>query len=302
MYASEEPPKWSKYAELGTWVLLFVVFLPGTALGFFAETSLPNTPLYPLKRDIEQTILALSSFNNSAKTFYQLTLAKNRLQETQQIVTSQQGVTTQDLSQFNAVMSQLATANDSINSVSDPTQKAQMQLQLHETALAYKKQLSQLQQQLQSSSDTSSGTQNNTEQTTTNHYTNADVSNLNASGHTNDNTTSPNQTTDTQNTTNTTSDNTSAFPTDTSTTTNLGTPNVSNLSPEDQAALEQTIQTINDQLDTIDPLNTTESPTPFPVLPTFTPTPTPYHSENHNYWYQPTPTPWGQSDHNNGDH
>lgn len=59
MYVFEEESIWSKIAEIGTWVLLFVLLVPGTAFGFFAENSLPNSPLYPVKRDIEQVVLAL---------------------------------------------------------------------------------------------------------------------------------------------------------------------------------------------------------------------------------------------------
>lgn len=262
MFAWEEPSLWNKAAEIGTWVLLFFVLIPGTTLAYFAETSLPNTPLYPIKRDIESVVLALSSINTSAKTFYQINLARTRLQETQQIVTKD-GVNVDNVTQFNTVMAQILAANNSISTVTDATQKTQMKQQLQQTTAAYKKQLAQIQQQLQNTSATSSIPAHTTNQTTntTDTTTNTPTQNI-----------SPNEA----------SANT---PPPNTTTSNLNT-----LSEADKVTLEQTIEDINTQLDTIDTTNTTTSPdtTELPTitpLPTVTPTPTPssqHHANSHH--------------------
>lgn len=251
MFAFEEQSKWSKVVEISTWVLLFVVLVPGTALGYFAETSLPNTPLYPIKRGLESVVLTLTSFSKNTKTLYEINLANVRLQETKQIVTSKQGITTEDLSQFDAVMAQLDEAKASITTVNDTTQKQQMQQQLTQTRDAYKAQLAQLQQQLQNQNSTT----------------------------TNSSSAQPSQ--DTRQTNQANQD----IPTPTPPPGN--TPNISNLSQEDKTTLEQKIQDISTQLDNLDTttndaqqMDTSQNPPP----PTFTPTPTrkpwwPFHTD-----------------------
>lgn len=164
MYAFEEESIGSKIAEIGTWVLLFVLLVPGTALGFFAEKSLPTSPLYPVKRDIEAVILTLVSVNNGTKSAYELSLANTRFSETKQLIASNAPLTPQ---QLNTVTVQLAAAQTSINSISDSVQKAQLQQQLHTTVNAYQTQIAQLQQQLQNSpATTSRSTQHPQEQVT----------------------------------------------------------------------------------------------------------------------------------------
>lgn len=251
MFAFEEQSKLSKVIEISTWVLLFVVLVPGTALGYFAETSLPNMPLYPVKRGLESVVLTLTSFSKNAKTLYEINLANVRLQETKQLVASKEGITTHDLSQFDAVMAQLTEANASVATVSNISQKQAMRQQLTQTKEAYKQQLAQIQQQLQNSS-TSTQNPPSSEQTK----------------QTSDQTTTPQDTHTSQ----------------TDTTTNL-----SNLSPEDAAALEQKIQDVSTQLDTLDTTDNTKTSTRED-----TPTPTPTIS--------PTPQPWWPWQGNNNQH
>lgn len=283
MYASEEPTLWKKAAEISTWVLLFVVFIPGTALGYFAENSLPNTSLYPIKRDIETVVLALSSFNKATKTLYQLELAKIRIQETNQLFASNNKVTAEDINQIAIAAQQIQVAQASIDTISDPVQKAQMQQQLSQQAQNYKKQLSHLQQQINSNPTS------NTSATTTTHQTPLAPTTTQIENTTN--TTNQDNGTNTSVTTDTT---TTSSTTDTTT-----SPDLSNLTPDQQTNLEQTIQDTTDQLNTF----IEASPSPTPTIPT----PTAFqfhHSDGHDGDHQNTNqfTTDGNHNDNQGDH
>ena len=263
VYASEEPPVWTKYLEIGTWVLLFLVLVPGTALGYFAESSLPNSPLYPIKRDIESTILALSSFNPITKSNYQVALAKTRVDESQQLFIDQsQQFTPAEMAQLQATAQQITQAQQSIATIKNPVQKAQLQQQLNQTTQNYKDQLAQMQQQLQNT-PTASG-----------HGTGA----FEITVPTNIPQTANTQTSQSQTTTSQTANSSPA------------------LTTEQKTTIGQQLQDINTQLtttvqlDNTVPLVPTDTPSNTPP-PIATPSQTPYYQQSNSYGnYQTYPT------------
>lgn len=255
MYASEEPSTLRRIAEITSWVLLFLVVFPGTTLGYFAENSLPNTPLYPLKIDIEKAILTLTSVNNSAKTTYELELARIRVNEAQQLFSSNKQLTSKDIQQLDIVAAQLDDTRVAINNVNDPVQKQQLQQQLNATTQSYKNQLSNLQQQLNSvtTNTTPRGAITPTIIQTTN---STSVTQPPTTENTPENNTQQN------------SSNTSS--------------NLNSLSTDDAALLQQTIDTVSTQLDTFTP---PPSPSTQPQDSTQLPTPTsppffPFHQKD----------------------
>lgn len=245
MYASEEKSAWSKVPEIATWVLLFIVLVPGTALGYFAENSLPNSPLYPIKRDLESVVLALSSFNNSAKSAYELYLADTRMKETQQILSSKD-VKPQDLSQLDIIAAQLNAAEQSIATVNDASQKIQMQQQLSASVSTYKKRLASIQQQIHTTSATPNSIQNTDSSSGQNSAPTTDTASTDQN-----------------------------IPVNSQV-------DLSNFTDQQKTALDQQIQNINTQLDQI---TQTIEPTPTLELPTPTPTPSPYYYKHRQTQY-----------------
>lgn len=232
MYAFEEESIWSKIAEIGTWVLLFILLVPGTALGYFAENSLPNSPLYPVKRGIEQVVLTLVSVNTSAKSAYELSLANTRFTETKKLLASDTPINQQSLQQLDTVTQQLTAAQASINTVSDPIQKAKLQVQFQSSIQSYQTQISQIQQQLQTVQVSNTTTQPQTHQQSSSEPTQATPSPKTQEPTPTDNTVS--QQTAPQNTS--TAD------------TSVPQIDTQNMTPEQQAALEQTLNQLQAQL------------------------------------------------------
>src|SRR5690348_12983443 len=66
-----------RIAEIFTWVLLCIL-IPSTALGYFAEGSIPGQPLYPIKLGIEKTALSLQFLSPQAQASYQVGLVNKR--------------------------------------------------------------------------------------------------------------------------------------------------------------------------------------------------------------------------------
>lgn len=128
-----------KVAEIATWVGLFLL-IPGTALGYFSEGSLPGQPLYPLKRGIENVALSAQSFNNQAKALYEVELTNRRLAESTKLLASNEPVYN-----FEDVYTQIAAARASISTISDVTERKQAEQKLEDTITLYQNQLMTLQ-------------------------------------------------------------------------------------------------------------------------------------------------------------
>jgi len=165
MYASEESSVLSKVLEISTWILLFIALVPGTALGYFAENSLPSSALYPLKKSIEIVVLKLVSVNNSAKTIYQLNLASTRVKEIQAVFASNNAITTTDIGQLDVAFNQFTDTQSSIQTIQDPIQKTQLKAQLQTTITEYQQQLSQIHDQLVNSTQLQPNNSNSQNQT-----------------------------------------------------------------------------------------------------------------------------------------
>ncbi len=131
--------EYRRVAEIATWVGLFLL-IPGTALGYFAEGSLPGNPLYSLKRGIEQIALTAQSFNSDAKALYEVELASQRLSESTKLLASNEPVYS-----FDDVYAQIAAARISISTISDPTEKKLAEQKLVDTISLYQEQLSNIQ-------------------------------------------------------------------------------------------------------------------------------------------------------------
>ncbi len=150
-----------RVAEVATWVGLFLL-IPSTALGYFAEGSLPGQPLYSLKRGIEHITLTAQSFNSDAKALYEVELANQRLSESTKLLASNEPVYN-----FDDVYAQIAAARISISTISDPAEKKLAEQNLVDTISLYQEQLSNIQ-----SADANPVTKNPTPTPITNSHSN----------------------------------------------------------------------------------------------------------------------------------
>lgn len=76
-----------KILNLGTWAILFAL-LPITVLIFLSQDSIPGDYFYPVKRGMENVILAAASINPAARTAFRTDLTEARFKEAQTLVIS----------------------------------------------------------------------------------------------------------------------------------------------------------------------------------------------------------------------
>lgn len=140
---------WEKVAMVIAWVLLLLL-LPGTALGYFAEQSLPGQTLYPVKRGIEAVVLAVESISPYARTNYLQSLTATRIQETNALV--QEAATSGNYSNiainsdnsFGSIVFSIQETVTSIQKIQNPQEKKIAAQKLAESIQQYQVQLQQM--------------------------------------------------------------------------------------------------------------------------------------------------------------
>ncbi|MDE2026897.1 MAG: hypothetical protein KGJ07_10525, partial [Patescibacteria group bacterium] len=133
-----------RIAEIFTWVFLLFL-IPTTALGYFAEGSIPGQPLYPMKRGIENVVLTLQFFNRNSQAAYQVNLVNKRFNEAEQLLT----MDTSNAQDLQNLSSQLETTKNFLLSMPDSPEKRQIQQTLIVNIQQYQQKIQQQQQVLQ---------------------------------------------------------------------------------------------------------------------------------------------------------
>jgi hypothetical protein len=268
-----------KIGEIATWVFLLFL-IPSTALGYFAEQSIPGQPLFPVKLGIENVILDLQSFNPEAQASYQVGLVNKRFDEVQALLTKD----TTNAGDLNNFGIQLKQATQYIVSLPPSPEKTALQEKLATNIDNYQQQL-KIQQQIVENKEQI--IQYQSLQNNINKSSNFTLSNQYKSIPTNIPTPTliPNNTTEINQT--------QTFPTTTPIPTPTSSPTPTQNS-QDLSSVDQTLQDIQNQLqDASNSLQQNNPPPPPPSTPTSTPMPTakPAIKTNTSYYFVPTSTP-----------
>lgn len=142
-------PEWEIRAMKITIVLLFLL-IPLGVLGYFSELSLPQQPLYPIKRFIESGMLVVESMSPYSKSLYYQSLASKRISETSDLIANAQasGNFSDVLAPSDATLTEIVLsaqqAETAASAISDPIQRKQAQEQLATSLETYQMQLTQM--------------------------------------------------------------------------------------------------------------------------------------------------------------
>ncbi len=149
-YRLEElEPTWQKVVAVATWVFLGLL-IPVAAFGYFAEKSVAGQPLYPFKRGIESSILALESLTPYGKTNYLLALADTRVSETSTLIEKAKvsGDYTESLPYSDTTLAEIVTsvkeAEVSIQKISDSNKKKEAEQHLANSIQKYQNNLQKI--------------------------------------------------------------------------------------------------------------------------------------------------------------
>lgn len=148
-YMEEMEPVWQKIFFIGS-VVLLLLLIPTTALGYFAEKSIPGQPLYSMKRGIEAGILALESLTPYGKSNYLLSLADTRVAETSTLIENAKvsgdfgSTLNYSDSALTDIVSSVKEAQVSIQKISDPVKKQEAQQNLANAVQKYQSNLQRI--------------------------------------------------------------------------------------------------------------------------------------------------------------
>lgn len=132
-----------KYLDLTTWILLFAM-APLTILILLSQNTIPGDLFYPVKRGMENVILAAASVNPSTRVAFRTDLTERRFQEAQQLL-----VIKADPTAFSDFVTQVSTTQQDLSSFSNQQDKIQLSEKLIAKIDQYQNQLTQVQNQVQ---------------------------------------------------------------------------------------------------------------------------------------------------------
>ncbi|MEX2007298.1 MAG: DUF5667 domain-containing protein [Candidatus Levyibacteriota bacterium] len=132
--------------DVGSWVALFTL-TPLFFIAFLSQNSLPGDFLYPVKRTVENTLLAAASASPTTKAFFQTDLADRRFSEAENLLLSQANTAPLD-----DLVAQVESTEVSISNVSDPVKQEELTIKAIAQIETYQAKLTNTSAQIQSSS------------------------------------------------------------------------------------------------------------------------------------------------------
>ncbi len=109
-----------KFLDTGSWIALFAL-TPLFFLAYLSQNSVPGDILYPVKRGIENTILAAASVNPASKAAFHTNLVDRRFTEAEKLLLSQA-----DIAPLNDLVAQIESTQVAIDNVSDPVKQQEL--------------------------------------------------------------------------------------------------------------------------------------------------------------------------------
>lgn len=88
---SPQKTNFRKVFNISSWIILFAL-LPVTVLIFLSQDSIPGDFFYPLKRSLENVVLAAASVNPSTRAAFKTDLTEARFKEAQGLITSRSNI------------------------------------------------------------------------------------------------------------------------------------------------------------------------------------------------------------------
>ncbi len=106
-----------KFFNLSSWIILFAL-LPLTVLIFLSQNTIPGDLFYPVKRSLENVILAAASVNPATKAAFRTDLTETRFKEAQSLVVSKSNA-----SGLTTFIDEVQTAQLEVTNLTNNTEK-----------------------------------------------------------------------------------------------------------------------------------------------------------------------------------
>lgn len=131
-----------QYLDLTTWIILFAL-APLTILILLSQNTVPGDVFYPVKRGMENVVLAAASVNPSTRVAFRTDLTEKRFQEAQQLLAIKA-----DTTAFSSFVSDVSTTQQDLSNFSNAQEEIQASDKLIAKIDQYQNQLTQVENQV----------------------------------------------------------------------------------------------------------------------------------------------------------
>lgn len=124
-----------KFFNISSWIFLFF-FLPITVLIFLSQDSIPGNLFYPVKRSLENVILAAASVSPATRAAFRTDLTTKRFDEAEKLLLGSSG--NNGLKDF---VTEIQAAQNEVSAISDPIKQKELQQKVQTSIKDYEKRL-----------------------------------------------------------------------------------------------------------------------------------------------------------------
>lgn len=135
---SQKKRSLKKFFNISTWVILFAL-LPVTVLIFLSQDTIPGDFFYPVKRGMENVVLAAASVSPVTKAAFRTDLTTRRFDEAEKLLLASSGsLASNGLNDF---VTEIQVAQNEVFAISDPVKKQELQQKIQTSVIDYEKRL-----------------------------------------------------------------------------------------------------------------------------------------------------------------
>jgi len=138
----KETGKIRKIFNASSWFVLFA-FLPVTVLIFLSQNTVPGEMFYPVKRSMENVILAAAAVSPATRVAFRTDLTTRRFDEAEKLLLASSD--TKGLKDF---VTGIQTAQKEVSAISDPAKKQELQQKIQTSVIEYERRLDLVRAQL----------------------------------------------------------------------------------------------------------------------------------------------------------
>lgn len=144
-FQSEEPSKkkgLKRFVNVTSWIIFFAL-LPVTILIFVSQNTIPGDLFYPVKRSLENAVLAAASVSPATRAAFRTDLTTRRFDEAEKLLLASARVN--GLKDF---VTEIQAAQNEVSAISNPVKKQKLQEKIKTSVIEYEERLDAVRTQL----------------------------------------------------------------------------------------------------------------------------------------------------------
>lgn len=138
----KEHGKIRKIFNASSWFVFFA-FLPVTVLILLSQNSIPGDLFYPIKRSMENVVLAAATVSPTTRAAFRTDLTTRRFDEAEKLLLG-----SSDINGLKEFVTEIQAAQNEVSAISDPAKKQELQKKIQRSVIEYEKRLDAVKVQL----------------------------------------------------------------------------------------------------------------------------------------------------------